>query len=48
MCLNNNLLLNARVADHGMDRGALARLMSINGYDSNFGWPTEDGGRAAE
>lgn len=45
MRLNNNLLLNARVADHGMDRGALARLMSINGYDSNFGWPTEDGAR---
>ena len=47
MRLNNALLVNARLADHGVDRSALARLMDVHGFDSNFGFDTEDGGSLA-
>lgn len=47
MRLNNALFLNNRLADHGMDRSALGRLMDVHGFDSNFGWATETGASAA-
>ena len=43
MRLNNRLLLNALLADHGIDCAALARLLDVHGFDSNFGFPSEDG-----
>ncbi len=47
MRLNNALLLDNRLADHGVDRAALARLMDVHAFDSNFGWPTEGGSAAS-
>ena len=43
MRLNNDLLLNARIADHGMDRSALTTLFDVSAFDSNFGWAAERG-----
>lgn len=47
MRLNNALLLNARLADHGMDRSALAARMDVHGFDSNFGFASESGQSSA-
>ena len=47
MRLNNALLVNNRLADHGIERMQLSRLLDVHGFDSNFGWPTETGASAA-
>ena len=43
MRLNNALLLDPRIADHGIDRSALARLLDLHAFDSNFGFPSQSG-----
>lgn len=43
MRLNNALLLDPRIADHGIDRSSLARVLDIHGFDSNYGFPSQNG-----